>query len=459
VQQIRSFELSVSTVFIAVDILALCLLFFILLACFGIKYNKSYQFLLVVINLSYLLSVVTNRKFSMPDKHLRNIIRCYSYRLTIVILSLLGCLFVTKMSGAISRLFILAFFCTFLILIPSIHWVTWKLLCYTVFKNKYANKAIILGAGLLGEKIYTELINNAYLGIKVLGFFDDDPMKKEYPVLGSIAQAKDYVTTNHVTRIYCTLPMTDKDTILDFLNFSEQQIINFYIVPQVGYYTDTPVILETAGNMPVFSLRKIPLSSAHNAFLKRMLDIAVSFTFLVTLFPVIYLLLSIVIKLSSHGSVFFVQQRTGLHGNSFRCYKFRSMQVNSEAHTKQATVNDRRVTRVGRFIRRTNIDELPQFINVLKGEMSIVGPRPHMLQHTEEYSRLVQKYMIRHFIKPGITGWAQINGFRGETKTVEQMEERIKKDIWYLENWSLFLDIEIIFKTIRLMLKGDKVAY
>jgi putative colanic acid biosynthesis UDP-glucose lipid carrier transferase len=253
--------------------------------------------------------------------------------------------------------------------------------------------------------------------------------------------------------------LSANEKILDFLNFSENNVIKYYIVPAVGYYTSAPMLLDAVGNMPVFIVRKSPLNYAHNIIIKRLFDLVFSFVFLVTLFPIIYLIIAIAIKLSSPGPVCFVQQRTGKKGAIFKCYKFRSMQCNKEAHTKQATANDSRTTRVGSFLRCTNLDELPQFINVFKGDMSIVGPRPHMLLHTDQYSQLVNKYMVRHFVKPGITGWAQVGGFRGETKHVEQMEGRIKRDIWYLENWSLLLDIKIMWRTVVVTIKGDKKAY
>jgi putative colanic acid biosynthesis UDP-glucose lipid carrier transferase len=205
--------------------------------------------------------------------------------------------------------------------------------------------------------------------------------------------------------------------------------------------------------------RIMPLNNAFNRAIKRIFDIVFSSIFLVTLFPVIYAVLGAIIKLSSRGPVFFVQERTGKLGETFKCYKFRSMLVNSEAHTKQATSDDIRITRIGRFMRKSNLDELPQFINVLKGEMSVVGPRPHMLLHTEEYSRLINKYMSRHLIKPGITGWAQVNGCRGELRTVEDMANRVEKDIWYSEHWNFLLDIYIILRTIACMIRGEENAY
>ena len=163
--------------------------------------------------------------------------------------------------------------------------------------------------------------------------------------------------------------------------------------------------------------------------------------------------------MTSPGPIFFKQMRTGLNGREFKCYKFRSMRVNDEADKKQATVDDPRKTRFGDFLRRSNIDELPQFINVFKGEMSIVGPRPHMLAHTETYARLIDKYMVRHFIKPGVTGWAQTHGFRGETKELSQMEGRVQFDIWYMEHWTLLLDLYIIYKTVANIVIGEKNAY
>jgi putative colanic acid biosynthesis UDP-glucose lipid carrier transferase len=173
----------------------------------------------------------------------------------------------------------------------------------------------------------------------------------------------------------------------------------------------------------------------------------------------IYPIVGLIIKVTSPGPVFFKQKRNGLNGRIFYCYKFRSMKVNAAADQQQATANDPRKTRFGDFLRRSSIDELPQFINVLRGEMSIVGPRPHMVKHTEEYSAIIDRYMVRHWVKPGITGWAQVNGARGETQRREQMEDRIDKDVWYIENWTFGLDLRIIFLTIYNGLRGDKQAY
>ena len=217
--------------------------------------------------------------------------------------------------------------------------------------------------------------------------------------------------------------------------------------------------LSFYGETPLLHTRYIPLSSFSKRMLKRTFDIIVSFIFLVFFFPFIFIIVATIIKITMPGPIFFRQKRSGLRGDTFVCYKFRSMKVNKEADTMQATKEDPRKTPFGNFMRHTNIDELPQFWNVLIGNMSVVGPRPHMLRHTEEYSKLVPKYMVRHFAKPGITGWAQVNGCRGETKELWQMEDRVKHDIWYIENWTFFLDLRIIWLTVFNTIRGEKAAY
>jgi putative colanic acid biosynthesis UDP-glucose lipid carrier transferase len=411
-------------------------------------------------NVGYIVGIAVIRvEVNVRKMDSFNILKRNFYRLSILFLVLLLSLFVQRITDNVSRLFVLTFLGTIFVFLSIFHWITGRILLKLLSGGRYNEKSIILGAGLLGERVYAELTAHSYMEAQVLGFFDDDPTRNNGHLLGTVEEAKAYALSHGVARIYCTLPLSANEKILDFLNFAENNVIKYYIVPAVGYYTSTPMLLDAVGNMPVFIVRKSPLNYVYNIIFKRLFDLVFSFVFLVTLFPVVYLIIAVTIKACSPGPVFFVQQRTGRKGAIFKCYKFRSMQCNNEAHTKQATANDSRTTCVGSILRRTNLDELPQFINVLKGDMSIVGPRPHMLLHTDHYSQLVNKYMVRHFVKPGITGWAQVNGFRGETKHVEQMEGRIKRDIWYLENWSLLLDIKIMWRTIIVTIKGDKKAY
>jgi len=211
--------------------------------------------------------------------------------------------------------------------------------------------------------------------------------------------------------------------------------------------------------IPVLMLRKEPREDVSNRFKKRLFDIIVSSLIILFVLSWLVPLLALLIKLESKGPVFFTQARTGKDKKTFLCFKFRSMYVNKQANSRQASKNDNRITRIGRILRKTNLDEFPQFYNVLSGQMSIVGPRPHMLKHTDEYAQMIGKYMVRQFLKPGITGLAQVNGFRGETRTLGQMQKRVEYDLWYMENWSIYLDLKIVFLTAYNMIRGEKNAF
>ncbi|GHT07308.1 undecaprenyl-phosphate glucose phosphotransferase [Bacteroidia bacterium] len=443
------------------DFIILNLLYVVLYRCFAFTSHSLFPPLLLFINLGYLFAAIIIRiRKNFNRVKVRTILQFCLYRMFITFFISILVLFSVKISDEVSRIFIYAYFALAFTLLFIAHWITRNFLRRKLRKDKNIEKAVIIGTDFLGRKIFNELKDNSFLGIQPLGFFGDKPKDAgNIEWLGSLQEAKAYILANQITKVFCSLPHTEKDIILDFIDFSEQNVIHFYIIPQIGHYIKTPVGLKILGSMPVFSIRKMPLSNINNEWIKRIFDIVFSFVFLVTLFPVILLVLGIAIKLSSPGPIFFIQNRTGKNGKLFRCYKFRSMKINDEADNTQATANDPRTTRIGRFIRHTNLDELPQFINVFKNDISIVGPRPHPEYLTDKYAQLINKYMVRHYIKPGITGWAQINGYRGETKTVEEMENRIKMDIWYLENWSFWLDIEIIVKTVFKTFQGDNKAY
>lgn len=256
--------------------------------------------------------------------------------------------------------------------------------------------------------------------------------------------------------LYLCVSRRERELIERTANLCHHQMVKFYYVPTAEEKLNLhPVLLD---DMEVMATYTSPLEEPLNRLLKRVADILLSLLFLI---PTVLLLPFIVlmIKRQSPGPVFFRQQRTGLDGHHFYCYKFRSMHVNEDADRLQATKDDPRKFPFGHFMRKTNIDELPQFWNVLTGNMSIVGPRPHMLAHTEQYDKLIDKYMMRHFVKPGITGWAQVTGFRGETSELWQMEGRIERDIWYIQNWSFWLDLRIIWLTVKLLFKKDRQAY
>ena len=307
-----------------------------------------------------------------------------------------------------------------------------------------------------------EFLTDSYTeeGYAVLGMFTDHP--EEIPEgirnLGSPEEAFAYVQRQgHILKeILCSLnPATETDYVNRLVSTCEAHMVRFKYVPNMEGYPRRKMNISQLGNVNVISLHEEPLNKPLAKLVKRVGDIVFSGLFLITLFPIIWLICAIGIKLSSPGPVFFKQKRTGYEGKEFWCYKFRSMHQSADADTKQAVKGDSRVFKFGEFLRKSSIDELPQFINVLRGDMSVVGPRPHMLHHTDIYSDLIGDYMVRHLAKPGITGWAQINGCRGETKELSEMKERVEKDIWYIEHWSVELDVSIILTTVWQMIRQD----
>lgn len=325
-------------------------------------------------------------------------------------------------------------------------------------------KVILIGSHENMQELYHAMTDDPTSGYRVLGYFEDFPSDR-YPsdvsYLGHPQEVNNFLKQNvgRVDQLYCSLPSARSAEIVPIINYCENHLVRFFSVPNVRNYLKRRMHFKMLGNVPVLSIRREPLELLENRIVKRTFDIVCSTLFLCTIFPFIYIIVGVAIKMSSPGPIFFKQKRSGEDGKEFWCYKFRSMRVNAQCDTLQATEHDPRKTRIGEIIRKTSIDELPQFINVFKGDMSIVGPRPHMLKHTQEYSLLINKFMVRHFVKPGITGWAQVTGYRGETKELWQMEGRVMRDIWYIEHWTFFLDLYIMYKTVYNAIHGEKEAY
>ena len=345
--------------------------------------------------------------------------------------------------------------------------IGWRIYCrylLRTFRKRGRNSQIcvFLGSSDTIFELYNEMSEKTS-GYKIQGYFDDTPnpfLSKHLPYLGTTQDILGYLEKHkEIHNIYSSLPSKYREQILDVIYWSEQNFSMFYHVPHLRDYLHRRVWYETVGDVPVLSLHATPLHEIDNRIIKRTFDLVVSGLFLFTLFPFIYLIVGSIIKITSPGPIFFKQKRNGINGKEFWCYKFRSMKVNADADKVQATKDDPRKTKFGNFMRKTNIDELPQLINVFLGDMSLVGPRPHMVKHTEEYSQLIDTYMVRHFVKPGITGWAQVTGYRGETKELHEMEGRVRADIWYMEHWSFILDLNIIYKTFANVLSGEKNAY
>lgn len=322
---------------------------------------------------------------------------------------------------------------------------------------------IIVGEGPAAEEIYQYCEDQTVRGYRFCGIFNDAPIDGDLGDrrIGGVEAAKAYAIQNRIDILYCALPGTRRADITDLMEFCERNTIRFRVIPSAESFI--PVVktsqLEFHGAVPVSKIRREPLDSAFGRAVKRAFDIVFSLGVVLLIFTWLFPILALLVKLSSRGPVFFKQMRLGKDNEEFVCWKFRSMRMNMEADLKQATKNDPRVTAVGRFLRKSNLDEMPQFINVLFGHMSIVGPRPHPLRLNDQYRDIIDKYMVRHFVRPGITGWAQVNGFRGETRTPELMERRVELDVWYLENWSFWLDLRIVVKTVTNMFGKDPNAY
>ncbi|GAA5169837.1 undecaprenyl-phosphate glucose phosphotransferase [Viridibacterium curvum] len=331
-----------------------------------------------------------------------------------------------------------------------------------VLENGNQSTAIIVGGNEIGVTLARQFEGNQYLGIRLLGFFDDRSRERlgvleNRQILGRLAELAEYVKTHHVEHIYLALPMASQPRILTLLEELKDTTASIFFVPDIFVTDLIQGRMDSINGMPVVAVCETPFTGVNGMF-KRLMDVLLSLIIIVLISPVL-LFCAIGVKLSSPGSIIFRQRRYGLDGKEIVVFKFRSMTVCEDgAVVTQATKNDQRVTRFGAFLRRTSLDELPQFFNVLQGTMSIVGPRPHAVAHNESYRKLIKGYMVRHKVKPGITGWAQVCGCRGETETIDKMEKRIEYDLEYLRTWSITLDLWIIIKTVLVVLT-DRKAY
>jgi len=454
---------------LAVDYLVLNLS---LLAAYYLEYhnsifsaaNKKYIPVILIFNLTWLLSANISRLYrGVLNKDsiitFRNVFRTYFLFVSFICFTIL--ILVGTEAYFITREYLFYALALFGVVLGF-----WKVIFLLIRKSERASlmdtrKAVIVGAGRTGYDLHEYLLKNWDTGYRVVGFFDDDPalVKESDMYLGDTKQCIKYVKEHKITEIFCTLPAAEASQIKKLMLDADKNLIRFKSIPEYYDYGNKPVYIQSFGQIPVISVRAEPLESLLNQAIKRSFDIVFSLFIILFVFSWLFPILAILIKLESRGPVFFTQERSGHNNNPFKCFKFRSMYVNGDADKKQATRNDSRVTKIGAFMRRTSLDELPQFFNVLIGNMSVVGPRPHMLNHTEEYSELIDMFMVRHFLKPGITGQAQVKGFRGETKTVEDMNQRVEADLWYLENWSFLLDLKIIFLTVRNSLVGEENAF
>lgn len=447
--------------FVCVDLLALNLVHLLLMNSMHripASSGPRYLTLFIVANMIWLISAYSTALYI--DTSNPSFERFTKRTVKSLVLFFLGMVvFIFFYHYPFSRLFIMLSFVGF----SAILLVSRAVLLGAFYMNaaKEAKKIVIVGYNEVARKL-AHNFSMQKRNLMVEGFFEDREMVNELsplPIIGNIDECVSYAVQHNINEIYSTISPERNTSIYEMAQTAEKSLIRFRFVPDFKLYVNRKTHMEYLDELPILSLRSEPLEDVSNSVKKRVFDIIFSLLVIIFLLSWLVPILAILIKLNSKGPVFFVQMRSGKDNKQFRCFKFRSLSVNKDANTKQVTKNDARITPLGKFLRKSNLDELPQFVNVLMGNMSVVGPRPHMLLHTETFSKIMGEYMIRHFVKPGVTGWAQVNGFRGEIKEQDQLRKRIEHDIWYMENWSLWLDLRVIFLTIYRTVKGDKNAY
>jgi len=373
-------------------------------------------------------------------------------------------LFLVK-EDTLSRYFIFMFTLILLVALTYEKYILRRVLIFLRGKGRNLRSLLIIGAGEVGRNFLDTVLQNPHFGYKVLGFLDDEKkpnLNGQY--LGKISDLEKVLSTNLVDNVIVALPNYATDKVEDVVRTCEMHTTRVKIIPDYFKFISNRYDITMFGPFPLIAVRDDRLNELHWRMLKRSFDVVFTLLLFILVFSWLWPLLGFAIKITSPGPVFFKQERWGRNNEKFITYKFRSMkagikEVDENGKFKQATKDDPRVTKIGRFLRRTNLDELPQFWNVLKGDMSIVGPRPHPTPLNLESKNKVRLYMFRHLVKPGITGWAQVNGLRGETSDMSLMQQRIDFDVWYIENWTFMFDMQIISSTLWKMIKGDPQAY
>lgn len=370
-----------------------------------------------------------------------------------VVLLLFLIAFLAKITGFYSRQWIVAWFICSAVLLILFRFLFTNLLHVARNKGWNTRRIVIFGSGVLGESVQEKLKDAAWSGIKINAYFDDNSLVynntvNDIPILGGLDELIQYMDNNLLDEIWITLPLRAEERVRQIMDALKDSTITIRYVPDIfGFRLLNHSVSDVAG-IPVINVSTSPMVGG-NRLIKAMEDRLGALLIILIVSPVL-LVISLAIKFTSHGPILFKQKRHGWDGKKINVYKFRTMVVHTEEEGKvtQASVDDSRITKLGAFLRKTSLDELPQFFNVLQGRMSIVGPRPHAIAHNEQYKELIDSYMKRHKVKPGITGWAQINGYRGETDTLDKMEKRVEYDLFYIENWSVWFDLNIIIRTV-----------
>lgn len=351
----------------------------------------------------------------------------------------------------VNRMFFLEYIFLFYVGQLFFVWLRYQYSFIKINGHLSTNQTIIIGSNPTSYYLRQIIDNNPMLGYKFVGFVNDNE-KYDPQVLGTTKDLSTLIDEHQIHMVFVTFTFFDESFKgKEYLRICNKKGIRIRFIPETVRSYKHHLDMESLSKLTILNPQEIPLDSSDARLLKRMFDIVFSSIVILLLLSWLFPIIALLIKLTSKGPVLFIQKRTCINNKTFNCYKFRSMKVNDQADTKQATDYDSRITQLGKFLRKSNIDELPQFVNVLLGHMSISGPRPHMLKHTSLYSELIDIYQVRHYVKPGITGWAQVNGYRGETDELWKMEKRVEYDIEYIENWNFWWDIKIIILTVTNM--------
>jgi putative colanic acid biosynthesis UDP-glucose lipid carrier transferase len=429
---------------------------------YGVELRDTYQGLIIIVALiALILFPGTNQKDNVTNQFWSITLSVLSrWCLLFAILLVLG--YATKTSSIFSRKTLFTWFILTPPLLILAQYFVDLLITRVLMSADNARKVVIAGASELGQRLVSKIQSSRQLGMQVDGFFDDRSADRlangsNTPILGTLQELPDYVRSKGIEMIFIVLPMRNIQRVSDLLDKLHDSTASIYFVPDVFVFDLIQCRTSDIGGVPIVALRETPFQGTQG-IVKTLSDYVLASIILVLTSPLL-IGIALAIKLTSPGSVIFKQRRYGLDGREIIVYKFRSMTVSEDSgDVRQATKDDDRVTKVGAILRKYSLDELPQFINVLQGRMSVVGPRPHAVAHNEEYRPLIKGYMVRHKVNPGITGLAQVMGYRGETASVEAMKRRVDYDLEYLRNWSITLDLRIIMKTIRVVLT-DKMAY
>ena len=454
-----------SNALFALDLFGLNFLFFVVLFFFqrsliAFNFTPYIQFWMIMNLIWIIIAVAVGLYGSLLVLKFELFVKRTSQLYLIWVMLILLYLVVIR-EVAFSRTFILILLVCFPLILGVNRFSYFAIHKYIKKRGTYVNKIIIVGYNEMSKKL-AKYFEEEGINTELIGFIEEPLNVNElsnYPILTNINNAIEIAKKMDVQEIFSTIMPEQNQAIYHLMHDAENNCVRFKIIPDFSVFLKKPVVVDYLSDMPVLALRGDPLEDMGNRIKKRILDLMVSAIVLLFILSWLIPLIAIIVKLESKGPIFFRQLRSGKNDKPFFCLKFRSMRMNDAADQVSATRDDPRVTRIGRFLRKSSLDEFPQFINVLLGEMSLVGPRPHMLKHSSEFSMMVAHYMSRQFLKPGITGWAQINSYRGEIRSREEIEGRVASDLWYFENWTIWLDIRIMFLTVYQVFAGHKNAY